>query len=648
VKQGVLANYDADLLRGIIAVTEKLADKQYDGRDYTERDPESDPQYATDVAMRVIADHVRSVSFLVADGVNPSSDGRGYVMRRLIRRACRHGRVLGLKEPFMRHVALEVIRLMGDAYPELKASEAKILKVLQGEEEKFLRTLDSGLSILHREVEEVRSTGARTFPGSTAFVLHDTYGFPLDMTEDLVRAAGLVVDKDQFAAQMSAQRERSRAARASEIELILRRAVKPVPTRFVGYDYLEYESPVLGLFSVDGELTSAKEGDEIALLTQETPFYGESGGQIGDTGTISSNNASLEVIDTQKIGGDTTVHLCRVVEGAVAPGDRVRLAVEAERRRRLRANHSATHLLHLALRDVLGTHVKQAGSRVSDETLRFDFNHYDPLTPEQLAEIQTRVNEQIRDNYEVTTEVLPLEEARKSGAVALFGEKYGESVRVVQIGPRSRELCGGTHALRSGDIGLFTVVSEGSISSGVRRVEAASGVAAYHRFVAQQHLIERLSEVLKTGERELVTRIERLVERNKHLEKDLARLAQQRQSAAGGDLTAQAVTLHDGTKVVASIIEHASPKVLREVADDLKNRLGSGCIALAGVADGKAILLTAVTPDLVSRFHAGKLLTELAKVVGGQGGGRADLAQAGGGDPEKLPQALERFQELVQ
>lgn len=646
VKQGVLSNYDNDLLRGLIAFTEELSGKPYLGKDYTLRDTSQDRQYAYDVAHRVIADHVRASAFMIADGISASSDGRGYVLRRLIRRACRHGRVLGLEKPFLFEVASKVIALMSSTYPELKTNEAKIAKIIRAEEEKFLATLGSGLAILEKEVSELRQKSSRSFPGPIAFVLHDTYGFPLDLTQDLARSYGLVVDEKGFSEEMEKQKERSRAARAGEAELVLRKMVKPFPSRFVGYDFSEYESSIAGLFGQTGDLSVAREGEEVAIITNETPFYAESGGQIGDTGVITSNDATIEVMDVQKIGEGSIVHICRVVEGAIEPGKRVRLAVDAARRDKLRVNHSATHLLHLALREVLGDHVKQAGSRVSDNSLRFDFSHFEGLTSTQLEEIEAIVNSQVRSNFDVVTQLLPVEEAKKSGAMALFGEKYGDVVRVVQIGPQSRELCGGTHVKRSGDIGLFTVSAENAVAAGVRRIEALAGEGALNNISSKKSILKAISSLMRSGEGDLEDKIRRLMDRNKLLEKEVSRAEEVSRVAHGADLTAQAKVTPSGVRVITSVVERGNPKVLREMADDLKVRLGSGAIALGSIVEGKAILLTAVTEDLTSRFHAGKLMEQIAKTVGSKGGGRPDLAQAGGGDPARLQNALEQFREL--
>ena len=647
VKQGVLANYDIDLLRSIISFIEKLSGQTYQGNDYSERPLTEEGQYAIDVAMRVITDHSRAAAFLIADGVHPSSDGRGYVLRRLIRRACRHGRVLGFKAPFLFKVSQEVIRLMSEEYPELSKERESIGKIIEKEEDRFLQTLDTGLLFLQKQTQALKKKSSKVLPGDVAFLLHDTYGFPLDLTEDLLRSEGISVDHEGFSLAMEQQRERSRSARAGETELILQRSVKPVATSFVGYDFNEYESNVLGIFSKEGEVKSATEGSEVAIVTKETPFYAESGGQVGDTGSISSNSASIDVIDTQKVGGDTIVHICRVVEGSVSTGERVRLGIDAVRRNALRVHHSATHLVHLALREVLGAHVKQAGSRVTDRSLRFDFSHFEAISQSQLEEIQTIANELVRENHPVQTQVLAIEEAKQTGAVALFGEKYGSLVRVVGIGPRSKEFCGGTHASRSGDIGFISILGEGGISAGVRRIEAVAGKSALERLSNQQGILRSLGDLLKTPESDLLERVSKLVESMKGLERSIEQLEQKVNSSRGNDLSAKAKTLKDGRKSIVTRIEGASPKILRELADDLKGKLGSGCIALASESEGKAIFLIAVTDDLKQRYHAGELLKEVAKVVGSKGGGRPDLAQAGGGDPSKISEALERFEELI-
>ncbi len=647
VKQGVLANYDIDSLREIIRFIEKLSGRSYAGESYVTQDLHRNEQYAIDVAMRVVTDHARACAFLIADQVSPGSDGRGYVLRRLIRRACRHGRALGFQKPFLYQVAIKVCEIYGDAYPELRHAEKQLSVVIAGEEERFIATLESGMSLIEGEIAATKAAHRAILSGEVAFVLHDTYGFPLDLTEDLARGHGLTVDVERFHQEMEQQRERSRQARASQTDLILTRVVTPVVSSFLGYDYLEYQSEVVGLFNQSGDLQVAKAGAEVAVLTRETPFYGESGGQVGDTGTIGSNNGSLDVIDTQKLTSGSIVHICRVIEGEIPFGDKVRLAVDRPRREKLRLNHSATHLLHQALREILGDHVKQAGSKVSDRMFRFDFSHGEPLTESQLEQIEARVNELIRENNQVVTELLPLEQAKRSGAIALFGEKYGEQVRVVQIGPGSRELCGGTHAVRSGDIGVFTVLGESGIAAGVRRIEAGAGIGGYDAIVSRQRALREIADLLHVPEARVPERVRRIGERSRELEQQLSRMNSQASAKSGAELASRARTLASGVRVVTGLVEDASPDQLRALADDLRGRLGSACVALASITNGKAIFLTAVTDDLTKRFHAGKMVEEMAKIVGSRGGGRPDLAQAGGGDPEKIDLALKRFEELV-
>lgn len=648
VKEGVLANYDTDELRRLIAFTETLSGHKYLGVDYTERDPEQDQQYAADVAFRVIADHTRAISFLIAEGVLPASDGRGYVLRRLIRRAARHGRVLGFEKSFLYQVAEELVSILSSAYPELIQALPQIKEQLILEEEKFATTLDTGISLLEKEVESLKKANKRQLPGATAFLLHDTYGFPLDMTEDIVRTKGLHVDQHGFYEAMERQRERSRNARASEVELMLQRSIKPEKTTFVGYEFTEYESELFAIYDDKGSRERAEIGEQLAFVARSTPFYPEQGGQVGDTGSLSGVNGVADVVDTRKVGPETIVHIAEVKEGFFGLGDKIRLEVEGVRRSEIALHHSATHLLHLALREVLGDHVQQAGSRVSEQSLRFDFSHPKALTEAELEAIEALVNREIRANTGVVIEELPLDEAKKSGAMALFGEKYGSIVRVVQIGERSRELCGGTHVSRSGDLALCTIVSECSVSSGVRRIEAVAGNRAYLRIREQREILEKLSAALKSSEEALLDKVERLQKRSKEIEKQLEQMSQSSQTSNNARLVEEAKTLDNGTRVVASVIKAASPKQLRAMADDLRARLGTALIALGSVKDGKGILLTAVTDDVAEQYHAGKLMKEIASVAGGSGGGRADLAQAGGADPDKLEAALQRFEELIQ
>lgn len=646
VKQGVKSNYDADGLRAIISVIEKLSEKKYLGKDYSTRSFQQDPQYALDVAMRVITDHSRSCSFLIADGVLPGSDGRGYVLRRLVRRACRYGRILGFNKPFLFKVAEFVVDSYSAQYPELLKSKNEIIKIIKDEEDKFLATLENGLSVLNKEIA---NTKGKSFSGELAFKLHDTFGFPLDLTQDILKQENLEVDVAAFESEMQAQRERSRSARQSQAKLILQRTVKPSKTNFVGYEFEQYESKIIALYDESGELSRADTGKEVAVIVADTPFYAESGGQVGDTGAIAGKGFTLDVIDTQKIAGDTFVHIAVVTEGVATTGENVRLEIDAVRRRRIKLNHSATHLLHAALRQVLGDQVKQAGSRVSDRSLRFDFNFSSQVSELQLQNIESIVNDLIRSNEKVLTEVLPIEVARKKGAMALFGEKYGEIVRVVTMGPNSVEFCGGTHALRTGDIGSFTLFQESSVSAGVRRIEAFSGLGAEEELRAKTKILKHLSLLLSAPEQELGSRVERMIGKISELEHESENLKRKihlgnfEQSSSNNELTRS-----DGTKVIIRQLDGASPQQLREVADHLRNQQDKACLALASVVDGKAVFLTAVTSSLLDRYHAGKLIQEIVQVVGGKGGGKSDMAQAGGGDPDKIAQALERFQELIQ
>ena len=443
IKQGVISNYDSDILRALIRKTEDISSLTYWGRNYSEKKESADRQYDIDVAMRVIADHARAAAFLIADGVIPGSDGRGYVIRRLIRRAARHSKALGLEGSFLFEIADELISIMAPQYEELEKSREKIVKLIHEEEERFSSTLSTGLQFLNREIDKLKSSSSKILSGTSAFVLHDTYGFPLDLTSDILRREAMAVDESEFNDEMQKQKERSRSSRASEATLVLRKAVKPQKTNFVGYSTTEYESELSGLFSNSGSIEFAKEGEQIAVVTTETPFYAQSGGQIGDTGSITSSSCSLEVFDTQKAEGDTIVHICRVKDGEIRKGESVRLEVDANRRYDLCVHHSSTHLLHQALQEVVGENATQAGSRVGESSLRFDFYQDKALSQNQLSEIERRVNSLIRENREVLIRSMSLDEAKAEGARALFGEKYGAIVRVVNIGTESMELCGG-------------------------------------------------------------------------------------------------------------------------------------------------------------------------------------------------------------
>ena len=623
VMQGVHSNYEIDLFQNLLAAAAKAT---------------GHPDTATP-SLRVIADHIRSCAFLIADGVLPSNEGRGYVLRRIIRRAIRHGHKLGAVEPFFHKLVDALDAEMGDAYPELREARAQIARVLLKEEEQFARTLDHGMGLLNAALAEL---DGKVLPGETVFKLYDTYGFPFDLTADVCRERGVTLDEAGFQQALEAQRERARAASqfgadySASIEL-------EGETAFTGYDRLEEQSKVTALVDSEGNPLAALEaGQKGVVVLDRTPFYGESGGQVGDTGYLYVDAGRFQVTDTQKQSGHH-LHQGIMVEGSLSVGASVRGEVDASLRTATIRNHSATHLLHKALRMVLGDHVQQKGSLVNAERLRFDFSHFEPMTAEQLAEVERLVNEQILANAPTKIEQMSLDQAKAKGAAALFEAKYAENVRVLTIGTDdfSIELCGGTHVSRSGDIGCCHIISEVGIASGVRRIEAITGENALRYFREQEASLGRLGERLKTKPEQVEARVESLVERNRSLEKELEQLKAKLASAAGSDMLSQAQEIQ-GVKLLATQLEGVSGKDLRGVLDQLKNKLGSGVIIL-GVADaaaGKVSLIAGVTQDLTDRVKAGELVNHVASQVGGKGGGRADMAQAGGSQPDALPGAL--------
>lgn len=640
ILQGVRSNYDTDFLRPIITTCEKLSGFSYDGSSFAVRDLKRDAAYAKDVAMRVIADHSRAIAFLIGDGVQPGSEGRGYVLRRLARRAIRHGRVLSFKEPFLSKTVDTAIGMFGAHYKELSAKRDFILKVVDAEEKKFYETLDGGLSILQKEAEKVKK--GKKFPGDIAFLLHDTYGFPLDLTDDALKPYGLEVDSAAFQGAMEAQRSRSREDRKSQQIVFSSVKIEGPKTEFIGYSTLEGEAKLLHAFDVTKSQAN--------LIFDATPFYSESGGQVGDTGEIIINGARLEVFDTQKIQDGYAVHACRVIEGEISEsfkGKKGVLKVSKERRDRIRSNHSATHLVHEALRRVLGTHVKQAGSRVDDAGLRFDFSHFEPLSISQLKEIQDIVNEEVRNNHEVITRVLPIEEARKTGAVALFGEKYGDKVRVVEIGPKSIEFCGGTHVSRSGDIGVVLTLGDQGVSSGVRRIECVSAHGAIKAISSLEDEISSISALLKSDKEHVAEKVERLLTRNRELERELESYRGKLASNRSSDLLSRVKTSPGGVRFIVEKLDNTDVETLKEMIDTLRLRIGTGIVALGSVTDGGSYLVAGATPDLVKSINVGTLVREAAKPFGGRGGGRADFAQAGGIDSSKLSDALQTFSSLI-
>ena len=632
VMQGVQSNYDTDLLQGIIRHIER-----HSGKKYGENEKDS-------VSMRVIADHCRAVTFLICDGALPSNEGRGYVLRRIMRRAARHAKMLGVAEPLLCRMVDAVREMMGDAYPELAEREAYIRKVVLAEEERFNETLDRGLAIVNEEVAALRSAGKSVIPGETLFKLYDTFGFPVDLTEDIVRSEGFSVDEPGFEACMERQRELGRehwkgsgAAGIADVYKELHN--RGLRSSFVGYGSLTASSPVTALLRDGVKVQSATAGDQIDLICATTPFYGESGGQAGDTGSVSSGSAHLEVLATSRPFTDLVIHHVLVKEGVIKTGDAVNLTVHTEKRRATARNHTATHLLQAALRQVLGEHIKQAGSLVEPGRLRFDFTHFTGVSTAELQQVENLVNSWIMENDELNIREMGMQEAVDSGATALFDEKYGSTVRVVRVGEISSELCGGTHVRASGDISLFKILSEGGIAAGVRRIEGATGFNAL-AFVRQMEEERRtVAELLKTDSSRLLDRVEKLVERQKELQREVEALQGKLNAAQSGDLLSQAQEVA-GVKLLAVQVQVADVKALRDLADQLRDKLGSGVLVLGAELDGKANLLVVVTKDLTDRFKAGELVGKLAPIVGGRGGGKPELAQAGGPNPEKLPEAL--------
>jgi alanyl-tRNA synthetase len=639
VVQGVKSNFDCDLLRPVIARIEELAGKSYGG-----------PDELVNVAFRVIADHSRATTFLIADGVLPSNEGRGYVLRRIMRRAIRFGRLLNLKSPFLHRVGHRVAELMGEVYPELPGARHILDQVVNGEEERFADTLDHGLKLLSEEVGYLKTHNQKILPGEVAFKLYDTYGFPLDLVQDSLREEGLVLDLEGFEELMRAQREASRQSwqggAGEEVPPVYQELAQWPPTHFLGYEALEADSTIMALISQQGHGEEAKAGEEVEVVTAATPFYGEAGGQVGDTGLISGDGWRLKVSNTQKLPNDLIVHQGKVEEGVVRVNDPAHLAVDRERRRQIARHHTATHILQAVLRRQLGDHVKQSGSLVSPERLRFDFTHFKAISPKELAQIELDINAAVADNLPVQTDRMSVTEALEAGATALFEEKYGEEVRVVSIPALSRELCGGTHVERTGDLGLCKLVAEASVAAGIRRMEAVCGPQAVKLTQELERELDQAAGLLKGSRTDLLTRLDKVLKRQKDLEKELDAMQSRLASAQAGDLLDQ-VRQVDGVKVLALQVEAADPKALREFGAKLLQRLKSGIVVLGSAAGEKAMLIALVSSDLTKRFHAGEIIKAIAPTVGGSGGGKPDMAQAGGPDKAKIAAALEQACELV-
>ena len=618
VLQGVHSNYETDLFVTLIDAAAEVTRAGNTG----------------DKSLRVIADHVRSCAFLVADGVVPSNEGRGYVLRRIIRRAIRHGHRLGMRDPFFWRMVAALDAEMGNAYPELRRRRAQIERALRQEEEQFARTLDQGMRMLEDAIHGLEDG---VIPGETVFKLYDTYGFPVDLTADIARERSLGVDLDAFERAMEGQRARARAS--SRFKADGEAAIDVGgSTAFTGYDRLDGASTVVALLRGGTQVQRLEPEEEGWVVLDETPFYAESGGQVGDRGLLVSDRIRFEVADTQR-HGDAIVHVGVVAGGPLSAGAVVDARVDDRARRATARNHSATHLLHAALRAVLGEHVQQKGSLVAPDRLRFDFSHYEPVNREEIRRIEAMVSSWILDNDEARTDVVPLDDAKRSGAIALFGEKYDDPVRVLSFGDYSVELCGGTHVSRSGDVGLFKIVSEGGIAAGVRRIVALTGGEALAWVHAMEDRIDRITVRMKADTETVVDRIEAMLARNRDLERDVDRLKARAAASRGDDLAAQAVDV-DGLKVLAAKIDGADSKALRETVDRLKDRLGSAAVVLATVSGGKVALVAGVTKDSTDRIEAGPLANHVARQVGGRGGGRPELAQAGGNDPSAVDQAI--------
>jgi alanyl-tRNA synthetase len=619
--QKVHNNYDIDLFRALIAAAAKL----------------TDTDDLANKSLRVIADHIRSCAFMVVDGVLPSNEGRGYVLRRIIRRAARHGHQLGCKKPFFYQLVEALDLEMGDAYPELRKHRGHVERVLHKEEQRFAETLEQGMRILEDAISRIDGD---TIDGATAFKLYDTYGFPVDLTADVARERGLAVDLDGFEVAMEAQRARARASsQFSAVSDDFRLDAYP-PSDFLGYEQSQASARVIAILQNSAAIDQLENGDQAIIILDHTPFYAESGGQVGDMGRIAiGEDTVFEVSDTQK-QNEIYLHIGHLQSGELTVGDGVEAGIDEDHRRAVMLNHSATHLMHTALRQVLGDHVQQKGSLVDADKLRFDFSHYQPLEAAEIARIETLVNNQIRGNLETQAELMDMENARNTGAMALFGEKYGDVVRVLRIGSDSVELCGGTHVLRAGDIGLFKVIYEGGIASGVRRIEAVTGEAAVKRFIESESTLENAAQQLKANREDLLPRIEQLQANNRNLEKQLDALKSKLASQIGGDLAAQAQDA-GGIKVLAATLDGANARTLRETVDQLKNKLGVAAIVLASHEGDKVTIIAGVTRAETDRIRAGDLANYVAEQCGGRGGGRPDMAQAGGNQPQNLAAALE-------
>ena len=641
ILQGVDSNYKTDVFVPILEEISNLTN-----RDYFDDE--------RGVPHRVIADHIRCLTFAIGDGVMPSNEGRGYVIRRILRRAVLYGKRLGMEEPFICNLVDKVIELLGPVFPDVLPRHDFIKRIIQGEERRFHQTLDRGLEILRGSLDELEAQKQSILSGNRAFEMYDTFGFPLDLTQMLARERNFAVDEDGFAASMSQQRERSRAdwkvaGGEGKGEAIYADILKEYQTTtFLGYDRSGSEAEVIALIRGDELASGVHEGEEVSVILNQTPFYGDSGGQVGDIGVIESENAKLKVVDTVKPVPDLFVHRCKVIEGEIAPQTLVEAKIDAERRQHIAVSHTATHILHHALRTALGTHVGQAGSLVESGRLRFDFTHYEAVSPQHLREIEADINDRVRLNNDVETDYLPLQEAKDRGALAFFGEKYGEIVRFVRIGDYSQELCGGTHVHAAGEIGLVKIISESSIAAGVRRIEALTGASAYQHIRSEEEALATIANMLRTSKQSTPERIEALLQTNRELERQINALQSQMAQSQVVDLVNSAITV-DGFRVIAGVLENTDRNGLRQLVDDLKHRIATGVVVLASATGNDVAFAAGVTSDLVKTrgLQAGKIIQAVTRLADGRGGGRPELAQGGGKNPSKMKEAIDAVIKIV-
>ncbi len=640
VVQGVRSNYDTDLFLPLIGFVEKISRKRY--REHPEQD----------TSMRIIADHSRAIAFLIGDGVLPSNEGRGYVLRRIMRRAARHGKKLGLVKPFLHEAVKIVAEEMKGAYPEVLRAQDYITRVVFNEEENFSATLEAGLRILQDEVEKLQQKKIDTIPGSIVFKLYDTYGFPVDLTQDIASEYRMRADEEGFQQAMQEQRKRAReswkGSGEEQIAGIYKKLVQDgIRTAFNGYESTGMQTRVLSIIRNGERVERAIQGEEVELVTADTCFYGEAGGQVGDSGTMTTEQATSNITNTTRPLPELIVHHATIVQGSITRGAGVSLTIDTHKRQATANNHTATHILHAALRELLGNHVKQAGSLVSPERLRFDFSHFAALTREELDTIEKQVNDRIRQNTPLSVTELPIAEAIAMGATALFGEKYGEQVRVVRIADYSMELCGGTHNRSTGEIGIFKIVSEGGVAAGVRRIEAVTGQEALRFIGKQDEMVRNLSQMLKTDREGILAKAERMIADQKEMEKEIAALKSQLIVKESGNILDTVRTI-GGVKVLVTMVHEGDVKSLREYGDTLKDRLGSGVIVLGAGGSGTAQLLAMVTRDVANRFSAKRIIENIAPLIDGRGGGKNEMAQAGGKHPEHVEEALQKAWSVIE